>query len=289
MKPAAFDYYAPASIDEALALLAQHGDDAKILAGGQSLVPMMNLRLAQPRILIDINRLNELAYIRRDDTHLAIGALTRHHDVATDASAGSAQPLLSDAAALIGYPAIRYRGTIGGSMAHADPVSEMPCVALTLDADVVLASARGRRTVPASDFFCGYFTSALAADELLVELRFDARAPNTGWSFQEFARKSGDFAVVAVAVDVVVDSGVIRSCRIGVAGVADRPLRAHDAEAAVHDQPVAPGVITSGREAVQAIVAAAAPARDAAYKPHVAGALAERALTRALRRAEAWS
>jgi aerobic carbon-monoxide dehydrogenase medium subunit len=285
MKPAPFSYHAPTSIDEALGLLAEHGEEAKILAGGQSLVPMMNLRLAQPGVLIDINRLADLAYIRAGDDSIAIGALTRHHDVATDVSLSARQPLLAAAAALIGYPAIRYRGTIGGSVAHADPVSEMCCVATTLDAELVVASAHARRTIPAADFFRGYFTSALAADELLVELRFPAGEAGTGWDFQEFARKSGDFAVAAVAIEVRVAATTISHCRIAIAGAADRSIRAVRAETAVCGEPAGPGAVAACRREVEAVVAAEAPTRDATFKSHVAGTLAERAITTALRRA----
>jgi aerobic carbon-monoxide dehydrogenase medium subunit len=267
MKPAPFRYFAPDTVDEAVALLAEHGDDAKVLAGGQSLVPLMNLRLAQPAVLVDVNGIADLAHVRDDDGHLAIGALTRHHAVAS-----SAHPLLAAAASCIGYPAIRRRGTLGGSVAHADPVAEMPCIALTLDAELVAAGPGGRRTIPAREFFLGYFTTALAPDELLVELRFPAGT--AGWAFQEFARRSGDFAIAAVAASVSVAKGAIADARIGIAGVADTPLRAEAAEAALGDG----GSIEDARAAVEGLV-------EDRYRRHVAGTLATRALTEALERA----
>jgi carbon-monoxide dehydrogenase medium subunit len=284
VKPAPFDYFAPATVEEAVALLAEHGDDAKVLAGGQSLVPMMNLRLAQPAVLVDVNRIGGLGDVRTDDGRAAIGATTRHHELASSETLHASQPLLARAASFIGYPAIRERGTIGGSLAHADPVSELPCVALTLDADLVVASPRGLRTIPARDFFRGYFTTALAPDELLVEVLFPPLG-DAGWDFQEFARRSGDFAVAAVAATVRIEDGVIAEARIGLAGVADRPLRATEAEAVLRGRAADGAALSDARVAVEEAVAAAAVRDDDGYTRHVAGTLAERALAGALGRA----
>lgn len=235
MKPSPFAYLAPRTLDECVALLAEHGDAAKLLAGGQSLVPLMNLRLAAPEVVIDLNRIDELAYVREHDGGVAIGAMTRHRDVATSALVRERCPLLADAVALVGYPAIRNRGTLGGTLAHADPVAEVPCVALTLDAELVAVGPGGRRTIAAGDFFAGFLTTALAADEVLVEVRFP---PSATGAFTEFTRKSGDFALSAAAVDLALDDGVVRRARIGLAGAGDRPLRAGAAEAALAGGPL---------------------------------------------------
>jgi aerobic carbon-monoxide dehydrogenase medium subunit len=230
LKPAAFDYFAPDTIEHALQILAEHGDDTKLLAGGQSLVPLMNLRLARPRALIDLNRVKGLTFIVREGDWIRIGAMTRHQQVATSSVVREGCPLLARAAGNIGYTAIRNRGTIGGSLAHADPVSEHPCVALAFDAQLVLRGLRGDRVVTASDFFRGYLTTALAADEILTEIRYPVLSPQTRWSFQEFAKKTGDFAVVAVACLIEIGGSDIQVARIALAGVADRPVRATGAE-----------------------------------------------------------
>jgi len=233
MKPARFDYYTPRSLSEAIELLGRHGDEAKLLAGGQSLVPMMNLRLAQPAILIDLNHVEGLAYIRPDHDRVAIGAMTRHHEVAGSDVLRERCGLLSTAAGLIGYPAIRHRGTLGGSLAHADPVSEMPCVAMTLDAELVAVGPAGERVIGAGEFFQTYFTTALAPDEVLREVRVPVLGAGDGWGFHESARKTGDFATVAVAVHLRVTGDAVVTTRIGIAGVADRPVRAGAAESAM--------------------------------------------------------
>jgi carbon-monoxide dehydrogenase medium subunit len=283
VKPAPFEYFAPATVEEAVALLAEHGDDAKVLAGGQSLVPLMNLRLAQPAVLVDVNRIEGLGGVRTENGRLAVGATTRHHELV---ALNGSQPLLARAASFVGYPAIRERGTLGGSLAHADPVSELPCVALTLDADLVAASPQGRRTIPARDFFQGYFSTALAADELLVEVRFPTLG-DAGFDFHEFARKAGDFAVAAVAATVRIEDGTIAEARIGIAGAGDRPLRAAEAEAALRGRAADAAALADARAAVEAAVDAAAGRDDEGYTRHVAGTLAARALAGALGRAGA--
>jgi carbon-monoxide dehydrogenase medium subunit len=248
VKPSPFDYFAPTTVEECVALLAEHGEDAKLLAGGQSLVPLMNLRLAAPEVLIDLNGVAELDYVRDDDGTLALGAMTRHRDVASSGSVRAAAPMLAHAAAMIGYPAIRNRGTIGGSLVHGDPASEMPCVALTLDAELVAAGPEGRRTIPAADFFVSHFTTALEPSELLLEVRFPRRADGDGWEFAEFSRKSGDFAVVAVAVDLRAPGGRLERVRVGVAGVGERPWRATDAEQALSAGGLSPDALRQAAE-----------------------------------------
>jgi carbon-monoxide dehydrogenase medium subunit len=196
--PAAFDYKRAASADEAVALIAEAGDDAKFLAGGHSLLPLMKLRLAAPSVLIDVGRLTDLSYIRDAGDHIAIGALTRHHDVEHSALLAQACPLLAHAAGHVGDPQVRHRGTIGGSIAHADPASDLPATVLALGGTLVARSPRGERTIAATDFFTGFLESALAPDELLTEIR----VPNltgAGWGFQKFNRRAQDWAIVGVA------------------------------------------------------------------------------------------
>jgi carbon-monoxide dehydrogenase medium subunit len=284
MKPSRFAYHAPATISDCVTLLAEHGDDAKPLAGGQSLVPLMNLRLAAPAVLVDLNRIGELAYVFDDGVHLVLGAMTRHRVVARSDRVQAACPLLAHAASHIGYPAIRARGTIGGSLAHADPVSEMPCVAVTLDAELVLASAAGRRAVPAAEFFQGYFTTAVEPDELLVEVRFPQASDDAGWGFAELARKAGDYALVAAAAAVTVRHGKVVEARLGLAGAADRPVRAPAAEELLHGCDV-DAVGAAALEAAAADAVEPGGGRDRAFTGHVAGVLARRAVADAIRRA----
>ena len=284
MKPSRFEYFAPSTLEECVELLGRYGDDAKVLAGGQSLVPLMNLRLAAPEVLIDINRVDGLSFVRREDDVLVFGATTSHHEVATSELVRGDLPMLAEAAGHIGYPAIRYRGTIGGSLAHADPVSEIPCVAVALDAELVAVSSRGRRTIPATEFFVSYFTSALRADELLVEIRF-ARTPAVArWAFVEFARKSGDFAVAAVAAELRLDGDGVASARIGLGGIGGTPLRALAAEEILVGRSLDEQQIVAAGASVAELVGSfdISEDLDRDYRPHVARTLTERALRRAI-------
>ena len=288
MKPSPFEYLAPGTVDECLTLLAQRGDDAKVLAGGQSLVPLMNLRLAAPETLIDLNRVDGLAGIREDGDRLVVGAMTRHRDVASSDVVQAACPMLAHAASLIGYPAIRNRGTIGGSLAHADPASEMPCVAVTLDAELVVAGPQGRRTVPAGDFLISHFTTALEPSELLVEIRFPRSAAGDGREFTAFSRKSGDFALVALAIDLQVRDGRVARARVGVGGVGDRPWRAEAAEALLAGAEPADELLerAAGEVGSQAANGSGDGGQDEdrRYRGHVAATLARRALRTAMDR-----
>ena len=226
MKPPPFAYVRAGSAADAVAHLAELGDDAKLIAGGQSLVPLLNLRLARPAALVDIGHLDELSYVAVDDDGLQVGATTTQVDVERSSLATRACPLLPVAVGHIGHLQIRNRGTIGGSIAHADPAAELPLVLLVTDGSVRLRSARGTRTVTAADFFDGVFTTATAPDELVERLTFTALPPSAGWAFHEHARRPGDFAVAAVAVVLeVVDGVVAGGTRVAVSGVADRPLR----------------------------------------------------------------
>jgi carbon-monoxide dehydrogenase medium subunit len=284
MKPAAFDHVAPHALDEALALLEQHGDDAKVLAGGQSLVPVLALRLASPGWLIDLNRIASLAGIRRlESGELAIGALTRQRTVERSELAAKANPLLAEAMPWIAHVQIRNRGTIGGSLAHADPAAELPGVCVACDAVLVAQSRRGAREIAAADFFKGMFQTALAADELLTEIRFPPWPARRTHGFLEVARRHGDFAIcgIAATVDRDAEARIIDS-RIVATGVADRPVRLGAAERALRG--------TKGdRESIEAAAAAACgiEARSdlhasSEYRMELAQTLTRRTLMQAL-------
>lgn len=226
MKPADFDYFDPSTVDEVVGLLHQYGFEAKILAGGQSLVPLLNFRLTSPRVIVDINRVKELDYVREVDGKLAIGAITRQRVLETSAAIRSKCGLLTDTAQLVGHPQIRNRGTICGSIAHADPAAELPGAARVLDAELKVVSRDGERIVKAEDFFVTLMTTSLEATELLTEVRFPTLPPRTGWAFEEFAIRHGDFAIVGVTAVVTLDAqGNCSEARIAAIGVAEVPYR----------------------------------------------------------------
>jgi carbon-monoxide dehydrogenase medium subunit len=233
MKPAKFSYEAPATLAGALAALAARSDEAKVIAGGQSLAPMLNMRLAQPGHLIDINGLSELETIRVEAGHLVVGALTRHAELARNTVVREHAPMLAHAASTIGHYAIRQRGSIGGSLAHADPAAQLPMVALTLDASLEIASAEGRRLVPAAEFFISIFTTALEPHELLTAVRIPLPGRREGWGFRLFARRAGDFALVLVACRLIGTRGRVEYARLAIGGIGATPVRA--------DSRVAPG------------------------------------------------
>jgi aerobic carbon-monoxide dehydrogenase medium subunit len=286
VKPAAFEYFRPGSLREALELAGRHGDDQKLLAGGQSLVPLMNMRLAQVDNVVDLNGVRELDYLREDATFLRCGAMTRQRTLERSAEVRERLPLLWHALGHVGHFQIRNRGTVGGSIAHADPAAELPAVLLALDGELQVERAGSARVVPAGEFFLSYFTTALAADEILTEVRFRKLPAGSGWSFQEVARRHGDFALVALAARLTFRAGRVDEARIVVAGAADRPVRAREAEDAL-----------LGREADGEAVAAAAalvedgiePSGDvhasAGYRRQAAGVLARRALRECAERA----
>jgi carbon-monoxide dehydrogenase medium subunit len=284
MKPPPFDYYRAASLAEAVDLLATHGPDAKLLAGGQSLLPMMKLRLAQPTALVDLNRARDLAYVRCDDGALAFGALARLSELESETVRTLCRPL-AVAAPHIGHAAIRHRGTVCGSLAHADPAAELPALALALDAEMRVRGPRGERTVAAKDFFVTYLTTALEPGEILAEARFPVLPAGAGSAFIELARRHGDYAIVSVACVVTVGGGRrIERARIALGSVADRAVRAADAEAALVGREGGPALFAS---AAAAAAASLDPPSDVhgsgAYRRTVAQVLVERAL------AEAWS
>jgi carbon-monoxide dehydrogenase medium subunit len=288
VKPAAFEYVAARTLDEALEALAASGD-AKVLAGGQSLVPLLNMRLARPALLVDINRLHDLDYIRRNDGHLAIGALTRQRALERSDVIAELCPLLVAATGFIGHPAIRNRGTVGGSLAHADPVSELPCVMTALNAQVVVRSRSAERTIAIGDFFQSVFTTVVEPGEILVEVRILALPERTGWGFEELARRHGDFAIIGVAALVSLRSdGAIAEARLAYAGGADRPLRARQAEAALAGQrPTSDSFEAAARIAATELDPPSDMHGTAAYRRTIAVVLTRRALAAAQTRANA--
>ena len=232
MKPPRFHYNAPSALDEALSLLEQCGSDAKVLAGGQSLLPLLNMRLAAPMYLVDINRVAELDYIEARDGYLAIGAITRQRQVEQSALIQQRHPLLVDVVRYIGHMQIRNRGTIAGSIAHADPAAELPALLTCLGGEVVIRSLSGQRILKAEEFFTGYLSTVLEPDEILTEIRFPWLSSQVGWAFMEFARRSGDYALAGmVAVITPTSSGHCLSAQISYVGISSMPKRAYDVEA----------------------------------------------------------
>jgi carbon-monoxide dehydrogenase medium subunit/2-furoyl-CoA dehydrogenase FAD binding subunit len=254
MKPSAFEYFAPNTVEEALNLLERYGDEAKILAGGQSLVPIMNFRLGRPEVLIDINRVKELDYIREEGDELVIGALTRERDVELSPLVQEKCPILSKAISFIGHIPIRNRGTIGGSLVHADPSSEIPTTICGLDAEMRMVGPSGERTLKPEEFFLTYLTTSLEPSEILVEVRIPTLPQSAGWSFTELSRRSGDFAIVAVAsILFMKDENLCQEARISLGGVAPTPVRAEEAEELLSGQKIAEALIEKvGQEAVEA-------------------------------------
>jgi aerobic carbon-monoxide dehydrogenase medium subunit len=230
MKLPPVDYEAPRTVAEAVELLAEHGDDASVLAGGQSLIPLLALRLARPALLIDINGIVELSGVAATNGWVTIGAMTREYVAEESEILAGTVPLLATALPFIGHEAIRSRGTIGGSLAHADPAAELPAVARALDAEFVVRGQAGERVIPAAEWFEGYLTTARRSDELLVEVRFPATGPSTGVSFSEVARRHGDFAIVGLATALALSDGTISAARLAFAGLSDVPVRATAAE-----------------------------------------------------------
>jgi carbon-monoxide dehydrogenase medium subunit len=288
MKPAPFRYFAPSTLDEALGLLAEHGDEARVLAGGQSLVPLMNMRLARPAVLIDINQLDTMAYVRSWDGGVALGALTRDAALERDAIAQERLPLLVEAAHWVGHPAIRNRSTVGGSIAHADPAAELPAVMVALDVEFVVQGSKGSRTISAHDFFQGYLQTSLEPDEILTELRIPGLPQQSGSAFLEFARREGDYALAGVAAVVTLtDNGMIADARLGLCSVGPTALRARAAEDLLRGQRPSAAAWQAAAESVKAAITDA-PSDihgSADYRRHLAGVLTQRALAKAAARA----
>jgi carbon-monoxide dehydrogenase medium subunit len=288
MKPAPFEYIAPDTMDEALGRLSEFGYDAKILAGGQSLIPMMNFRLAQPSVLIDLNKLKELSFIRSGDKgELRIGAMTRHHQVEHDTLVAENAPLIFEAMPKIATPQIRSRGTFGGSIAHADPAAELGAICVALDARFRCLSERGERWMPAKDFFLGMFTSALEIDEMLVEIAIPPLAPRTGWAMEEEARRAHDFALVGVAAVVTLDEkDRCERARLVFLSVGDGPVETEKAAAMLVGEEGTPAAIKATSDAVQEELDPSADLHaSVAFRLHLATVLARRALVKAFARA----
>ncbi len=245
MKPTAFEYFTPSTVQEALQLLESQGDEAKILAGGQSLVAMMNFRAARPEVLIDINNIKELDYLKEEGDEIVVGALTRERTLEVSPLVKEKCPVLAKAITHIGHLPIRFRGTIGGTLVHADNTAEIPIMAMALDAKMKIAGPSGERVLKASEFFLTYLTSAVEENELLVEVRIPTFDPKTtAWSYVDIARRSGDFAIVAVASILTLNTkGVCRSARIALGGVAPTPIRAKEAEALLTGQKITDSLI----------------------------------------------
>jgi aerobic carbon-monoxide dehydrogenase medium subunit len=287
MKPAPFTYAAPSTIDEAIALLRAHGDTVKLLAGGQSLMPMMNLRLARPQYIVDLNRIPDLAYLTERDGVLAVGALTRQRSLERSPTVRQDYPMLYEATTLMGHTAIRNRGTIGGSIAHADPAAELPAVLLAHGGSVQVQGPRGTRQIAAIDLFRAYLTTALEPDEILTEVRFPRYPAGTGWCFMEESRRHGDFAMVGVAVLLTLDPA--RQCThvaVVLCGVGGVPLKVAAAPALLLGHPVDDARLS---DVAQIAASEIEPESDlhasTEFRRHLSAVLTRRALRKAAERA----
>jgi carbon-monoxide dehydrogenase medium subunit len=283
MIPLSFDYEVAESVDHAIDLLGQHGDEAKLLAGGHSLLPIMKLRLAAPAVLVDLGRLEDLKYVRDEGDHIAIGAMTRHSDVEADPILQEHCGLLSYTASLVGDPQVRHRGTMGGSISHGDAASDLPSALLALEGTFVVKGPGGERTVAAGDFFQDYLQTDLAPDEVLTEIRVPKLGQNAGWSYKKFNRRAQDWAVVAAAAVVERSNGSISSARIGLTNMGSTPLRATAAEGTLSGADA-----SSVAEATSSADEGTSPASDIAasaeYRRHLARVLTRRAVEEALGR-----
>ena len=287
MNPSQFAYDRAESLDEAIALLERHGESAKLIAGGHSLLPIMKLRLAEPERLIDIGRLMELNGVRSDDRTVRVGALTTHHAIATDATVGSAIPLLADTASRIGDRQVRNRGTIGGALAHADAAADYPAALLALEATVVAQGSRGERTFPIREFFLDFLTTALTPNEVLTEVRIPMPPSGHGWSYQKLANQASGYAIVGVAaVMLLAADGSCADIRVGVTGTAAVPWRAKMTEEALRGRTLNADTIAAAATLVDEGID---PLDDlhgsAEYRRRVTRGLTRRAINEALRRA----
>jgi len=282
--PPSFDYHAPKSVGEALALLGSL-PDAKLLAGGHSLLPMMKLRFAQPAHLIDINRIPELRGICEDGTNIVIGAMTVENELIASAILQAKLPLLAEAPKLIADPQVRNRGTIGGDIAHGDPGNDHPALMLALDATLVMQGPGGVREVKADDFFLGLYATALAEDEILTAIKLPAFAAGTGWAYEKLKRKTGDWATAGAAVVLRISGGVVSHARIALTNVAPMAIRALDAEKALIGQPVNAASLAAAAAAAEAVCDPAEDLRgDIEYKTAMAGQMVKRAIASAAAR-----
>jgi CO/xanthine dehydrogenase FAD-binding subunit len=287
MKPAKFDYYAPASLEETLALMGQYGSDAKILAGGQSLTPMLNMRLARPNVLVDLNRLEELRYLREENGIMAVGAMTRHVELEESPLVAERCPLLTEAVKLIGHPAIRNRGTVGGSIVHSDPAAELPAILKVLGGTALLKGPRGQRTVAAEELFLTFLTTSVEPDEVVVEVRFPILRQGAGWAVEELTRRYGDFAIVGVATTLMLENGEIADVNLVLTGVGGTPVKVDEATLALRGaEPTAEAFRAVAKKVREIIDPESDLHASAAYRRHLAGVLTVRALEHAAGRAQ---
>lgn len=286
MKPAPFDYHAPASIEDAIKLLAQAKGDAAVLAGGQSLVPLLNMRVARPGALVDLRNISELAYIEGRDGGLAVGAMTRQRTVHESPVVRERSPLLHEALGLVGHVPIRTRGTVGGSIAHADPAAELPAVLVALAGTVTVVGPSGERAIAAEDFFKGFLTTALEPGELVREVFFPMAGPGSGSCFVEVARRHGDFALAGVGAQLTLEGQTCTSVGLGLNGVGTTPVKPLEAERQLTGRPLSDEVIEQTAHTVSQTVKPSSDIHaDAEFRAHLAGVLTKRALTTARQRA----
>jgi carbon-monoxide dehydrogenase medium subunit len=278
--PAQFDYLRAGSVDEAVAALGEHGDDAKVLAGGQSLIPLLRLRLSYPEVLVDVGRVDEMRGVREDGDHLVIGAMTTHYDVIRDPLVRQHAGLIAEATELVADPAVRHRGTFGGALSHADPAGDLPAVALALGAEFVIAGRSGRRTVPASEFFVDYLQTATQPDELLVEVRVPKRGADWGYRYEKFSRVAQSWAIVGVAAAVRRDNGSIAEAHVALTNMGATPIRAAGVEEALAG--TSPdGIAGAAERAAEGTSPASDLNGKADYREHLARVLTRRAVTAA--------
>ena len=282
-----FQYHAPGSVDDAIALLSQYGDEAKLLAGGHSLLPMMKLRFAEPEHLVDINNIESLKGIREENGEIVIGAMTSENALIKSALLQKKCPILPEAARLIADPQVRNRGTIGGDIAHGDPGNDHPAIMMALEATFTLVGPSGSRQVAANDFYLGTFYTALEADEILTEIRFAPQSPNTGASYHKLKRKIGDFATAAAAAVIEMSGETCQRARIALTNLGPTALRASDAEAVLEGQVITDELIDQAAQKAMDICDPAEDLRgDVEYKKHMGGEMTRRAIRTAVKRAK---
>ncbi len=286
MNPSEFAYQRAGSVEEAIALLEEHGEGAKLIAGGHSLLPIMKLRLAEPDLLVDIGRIPELQGVRRDDGEIAIGALTTHHQIATDAEICAVVPLLAATAARVGDRQVRNRGTIGGALAHADAAADYPAAILALEATIVARGPQGERRIPAREYFLDFLTTALRPDEVLTEVRAPAPAAGHGWSYQKLANQASGYAIVGVGAIVIVDGDACKDIRVGVTGTAAVAWRAAATEAALRGRSLEQDAVVAAANLVDEGIEALDDLHGSAeYRRRVTRGFTRRAILEAAERA----
>lgn len=287
MIPGEFDYYSPSTLEEAIALLAEHGDGAKILAGGQSLIPAMRFRLALPEVLIDLNGITDLEYVRETNGHLAIGSMAREVDLEDSAIVQEKFSLMADAVRVIADPVVRNRATVGGNLAHADPANDQPAVMLAYNAEMIALGPNGTRAIPVDDFFIDLFENALNDDEILTEIRVPTPSPNTGGAYIKVERKVGDYAISAVAVQLTMDGDKCTAARVALTNVSPAPMRAKGAEAALIGNILTEDVIEAAGKAAAAECDPSPDLRGSvAYKRDLTRVVTKRTIRKAVARAK---